>query len=210
MAVVLDTVLLKRLELRLLKISGEIIYEEPSAITHAFAAHRLPEALAANAGSHDSIRLCSTQNHAARRAAIRLIRQVTRAEGEVRGAVETHMLDAWNHFRSKVDNERALVGSEDVARWVLEQDAAQLNELEALALARKKQPELKKELYRTVDDWARREEILRFAVQKHLVARSDRYICESGRDPWNATRWRVRSYQEVTEMAAVRTMIEKQ
>jgi hypothetical protein len=205
---VLETVLLRRLELRLLLISGESIYESPAVVTHAFNAHRLPEALAANAGPHDSIRLCSIENHAARRAAIRLIRQVTRAEGDLRGAVETYMLGAWEHFRSAVDDERALVASEDVARWAVEQDAIALRQLEATTKTTARRPVAHD--HRTVDDWARREEVLRFAVQKHLIARSDRYICESGRDPWNVTRWRVRSRQEVTEMAAVRTMIERQ
>lgn len=219
-AVVLDTVLLQTLSLRLLLISGAVVYEPMSSVTHVFSAHRLPEALALTTGHNDSIRLCTAQQHASRRAAIRLIREVTRAEGEVRGQVETLMAGAWDHFRAPAaPDERTLVASEDLARYVIDLDAAALLEREQAVLegetpegetAAAAQAALAHELWRSAGAWERREEILRFAVLRHLVARSDRWICESGRDPWNVRRWRARSLQEVTEMADVRAMIERQ
>lgn len=199
MAVVLDTVLLQNLSLRLLLISGEIIYQPPSIVAYLFESHKLTPDQIANLGRHDSLHLTSPENHAARRDAISLIRDVARFEAEARSVVDTYMLSSWENFRSKVADERRLVEDDNLLRWVMKKDAVD---------ERVREVEEGEDVWRTADEWARRETILHYSMQRHLLERSDRWICESWKDAWRTTRWRARSAQEVDDMVRVRTLIE--
>lgn len=199
LAVVLDTVLLQNLSLRLLLISGEIIYQPPSIVAYLFASHKLKPDQIANLGRHDSLHLTSPENHAARRDAISLIRDVARFEAEARSVVDTYMLSSWEDFRSKVADERRLVEDDNLLRWVMKKDAVD---------ERVREVEEGEDVWRTADEWARRETILHYSMQRHLLERSDRWICESWKDAWRTTRWRARSTQEVDDMNRVRTLIE--
>jgi hypothetical protein len=241
LGVVLDTVLLEsKIKLRVLSLSGSILYPSPQSVIYAFTSppSLIPSTLVSQCGSEDVIGVSNESDEegggagGARSRALmylrKLVNDVEVEEMEMIGGLER----VWEGIRSAEAREeggkgyvgrreRLFLEREEVVEWVREEVwGPELDEEDGgweVVMPGEKKSSTKKETGEPVgrDRWKGQEEriddIHGFVTQRFMLSRSERFVAmPNGGSHWSVGGWKLKSQEEVEAFEIVREWIREE